>query len=154
MKCRQYFFFVLTFLSGTAAYGGAWGVGSFENDDALDWVYELEESSGFSALSAALRPVATDKGYIDAPSGSYAIAAAEALAALIGEAPDGLPEEVLDWVKRQDQRPSGELLAEARKALKVVLDENRSELAQLWGDDSHYYKMWRTHLESLSERLK
>ena len=32
---------------------GAWGTGSFENDDAMDWVYELEES-GVSFLKETL----------------------------------------------------------------------------------------------------
>ena len=39
---------------------GAWGAGSFENDDAMDWVYELEEE-GLEAVTAALKAVAAAK---------------------------------------------------------------------------------------------
>ena len=36
---------------------GAWGAGSFENDESLDWLDELEER-GEAALRDALEPVA------------------------------------------------------------------------------------------------
>ena len=33
---------------------GAWGTAAFDNDDASDWVYELEKD-GIAAVEAALR---------------------------------------------------------------------------------------------------
>lgn len=36
---------------------GAWGPGSFENDDAMDWVTELEDYATDSLIIAALNTV-------------------------------------------------------------------------------------------------
>ena len=61
---------------------GAWGCGSFENDDAVDWVYEFE-SSGVAAVASALEHVSSiaEDEYLEAPEASAAIAAAEIVAA-------------------------------------------------------------------------
>lgn len=46
---------------------GAWGYGSFENDDALDWLAELED---VSQLEEALDAVITNGGeYIETGDG-------------------------------------------------------------------------------------
>ena len=51
---------------------GAWGHGPFDNDDAGDWVFELEDS-GVSALRSALQ---LDGGYVEAPEAAAGVAAA------------------------------------------------------------------------------
>ena len=60
---------------------GAWGAGPFENDDAMDWAIDLEESGDVGFVVEALRAAESD-GYLDAPEGSVTIAAAEVVAAL------------------------------------------------------------------------
>jgi hypothetical protein len=55
--------------------GGAWGPGSFENDDALDWASEFNLNPRVAVLVETLRVVA-EALYIEAPDGSAAIAAA------------------------------------------------------------------------------
>jgi hypothetical protein len=62
---------------------GAWGFGSFDNDDAADWIFELEESSGVTALVSAFKAIKPDR-YLEAPECSVALAAAEVVAALRG----------------------------------------------------------------------
>ena len=37
---------------------GAWGHGSFENDGAADWVYELETAEDLAVVISALKRVA------------------------------------------------------------------------------------------------
>ena len=56
---------------------GACGCGSFENDDAADWVYEFE-SSGVVAAASALEHVSSivEDEYLETPEASAAIAAA------------------------------------------------------------------------------
>ena len=39
---------------------GAWGAGSFENDDAMDWVAGLTQESGDAVLREALAPARDD----------------------------------------------------------------------------------------------
>ena len=36
---------------------GAWDFGPFDNDDAGDWLYDLEKSSDTSVIAEALRKV-------------------------------------------------------------------------------------------------
>lgn len=49
------------------AWAGAWGVGSFENDDSLDWVLELQRASGPQLLVSTLQRVDQKSKYIEAP---------------------------------------------------------------------------------------
>jgi len=113
---------------------GAWGARSFENDDALDWVWELQESSDDSVVRAALAAV-RDDGQVEAPEAACACAAAEVVAAAAGAPAEWLPEEVTAWVASHGPAVAG-LRAEAHTAVQQVA--TRSELQELWaetGDD-------------------
>jgi len=113
---------------------GAWGGRSFENDDALDWVWELEESDDDSVVRAALVGVHGD-GEVEAPEAACACAAAEVVAAAAGAPADWLPDEVKTWVAAHGAAVAG-LRPEAHAAVQRVAQ--RSELQELWaeaGDD-------------------
>ena len=47
---------------------GAWGVGTFENDDASDWVYQLEEAGDLDLVEVTLQAAADPEAYLEAPS--------------------------------------------------------------------------------------
>ena len=133
---------------------GTWGVNAFENDTALDWVWELEESEDLSVVVAALEgPLADDADeYLEAPVCEMALAAAEIVAALKGHPPEKLPLEADDWVKRNRGRlkVDQELIETAHDAIaRVVAD---SELRELW-DESEELAAWEKALESLQKRL-
>ena len=64
---------------------GAWGRGSFDNDDAADWALELEAADNLLPLADAFD---LPTGYLEAPDGCIALAAAEVLLALAGKARD------------------------------------------------------------------
>lgn len=133
---------------------GTWGVNAFENDTALDWVWELEESEDLSVVMAALEgPLADDADeYLEAPVCEMALAAAEIVAALKGHPPEKLPPEADDWVKRNRGRlkVDQELIETAHDAIaRVVAD---SELRELW-DESEELAAWEKALESLQKRL-
>lgn len=70
---------------------GAWGSGSFDNDDALDWVNDLEGSKGTAVIEFALQAVLDESDYLEAPECSAALCAAEVVAALKGAPGQGLP---------------------------------------------------------------
>ena len=59
---------------------GAWGLGIFDNDSALDWVYDLVESTGTTVLREAFDNVINGEEYIDVDFGSAAVAAASIIA--------------------------------------------------------------------------
>jgi len=139
---------------GQNALAGAWDMGSFDNDDALDWVYELESTSDLSAIITALTAVANNDSYIQAPTGSAAVAAAEVVAALLGNAHPQLPPEVVAWVDGRSLSKDNELVGLAKKAIAAVQHPTKSELAQLWGESGEYLADWKAGLSDLDQRLQ
>ena len=127
---------------------GAWEAGPFENDTALDWVADLERT-GAQAVRTALS-VAAD-GYVEAPLGEEAVAAAEVVASALGEPGQNLPEPVRRWLATN----AGEILRDdvtlARGAIKRVVSED-SELKELWIDDAED-EFWPKAMEDLQRRL-
>ena len=146
-------FFAISFLSQNAL-AGAWDMGSFDNDDALDWVYELESTSDLSAIITALTAVASNDSYIQAPTGSVAIAAAEVVAALRGNAHPQLPPEIVAWIDGRSLAKDDELVSLAKKAIAAVQHPTKSELAQLWGESGQYLADWKAGLSDLDQRLQ
>lgn len=130
---------------------GAWGIGSFDNDDALDWVIELEAADDSAILDAAFNTILDDTAqYLDAPDCCSAIAAAEVVAALLGKPDDALPEDVQVWVSA---RPAIDdtLTARARQALASILKV--SELKELW-EEVDEYDQWLAAVNGLIGRLR
>jgi Domain of unknown function (DUF4259) len=79
---------------------GAWDFGPFDNDNALDWVWDLEESSDTSVLVEAFeRVTGIGEEYLESDECCEAIVAAEVVAALKGRPLAKLPEGVKDWVE-------------------------------------------------------
>lgn len=95
MKISKWLTMFALAVASSSVYGGAWGPGAFENDDALDWTWELESSRGSSVLVSAFERVVSSAGYIEAPDCSAAIAAAEVVAALRAKPHAQLPENVV-----------------------------------------------------------
>lgn len=130
---------------------GAWGPGSFDNDDARDWLEICLESEGsalvYSALQAVVRP-----GVIDATEGARAIAAAEVVAAAKGQPSDVLTKEASAWLSRQPKQDIAKLVSLARRALSRVKDPQYSELQQLWSESKD--EQWTNKIAELEARLQ
>ena len=129
---------------------GAWGHGPFENDDAGDWICELEDSNDFSVVEAALEAVArpgTDT--LEAPDCSTAVAAAEVVAASLGHPVAGLPEEAVAWVAGRKAAPP-RIVGLAKKALAAI--KSKSELRDLW-EESDGFDEWSKSVSDLEARL-
>jgi Domain of unknown function (DUF4259) len=128
---------------------GAWGSGPFENDDAGDWVYDLEGADDFALVRDAL-DVAGSR-YLDAGEGAAAVAAAVVVAAAFDPTGvDGVPEAVTAWLDDHARHvdPGDRRLATA--ALDRVVGE-RSELAELW-DEAPDGPAWREGIATLKAR--
>lgn len=130
---------------------GAWGSGSFENDTALDWLFELEESDDDAAIRSALDHAATlpETAELDSDYASCALAAAEVVAAARGIALDDLPDEVTAWVEERRDVVGEDLVALALQAVMRV--QTNSELLELWQEagDSE----WADSVAGLQSRL-
>ena len=123
----------LVLLLSLEAHAGAWGEGSFENDDALDWATECSDSKDTAPVARALNAVLKSE-YIEAPEASAAIAAAEVVAAAIGKPSANIPSELRGWIHRQPPQKLVQLAPLAKKALVRIQDPAVSELTQLWSE--------------------
>lgn len=129
---------------------GAWDAGNFDNDDAMDWLAELE-AEGLAAVDGALQSVlAGANDYLEAPTCCAGLAAAEVVAALRGKPVGRPPEALTAWVVRHAARPSAELTASARAAVEAILA--RSELRELW-QESDEFEEWTSAVGDLARRL-
>lgn len=143
--------FVIAFLICGIFLAGAWGPGSFENDDALDWVHLCAESKNSVVVGSALETALQPEG-LQAPEGAAAIAAAEVVAAAKGKPSARLPKEVRDWLNHQPKEEIAKYAPLARKALVKVKDPSVSELAQIWKESTG--KQWASTVAELETRLK
>jgi hypothetical protein len=140
------------FLVPTLARAGAWGPGSFENDDALDWAAKCAGSSGTKMISAALE-IAGRTAYLEAPEASSAIAAAEIVAAARGKPLATLPEELRRWLQRQSQADIVGFTTIALNVVESIANSPGSELQELW-KESKQYASWQRNMQDLLERLQ
>ncbi|AWH38095.1 hypothetical protein C1929_15675 [Stenotrophomonas sp. ZAC14D1_NAIMI4_6] len=133
---------------------GAWGSGTFENDDACDLVCDLRESTDLSLLEDALRTAAETDEDLDAGDGSKALAAAEVILALLGNPSPAIAEEedLQAWMKANPQRPTAALLALAERAVQQVTAED-SELRELW-DEADSLDEWMAEVNTLQAGLR
>jgi hypothetical protein len=127
---------------------GAWGAGAFENDDAADWVIELEASDNADVLRRALSLEVG--GYVELPEGAIAVAAAEVVATGLGRPGSGLPSEVIAWTTAHASSIGADERQLALDALDRVLAP-ASEIAELWAEAND--PEWRDGVLSLRQRL-
>ena len=129
---------------------GAWGVGTFENDEASDWVYRLEDTGDFTLVRDTLVAAAEPSGYLESATGSSALAAAEVVAAMAGRPAPDLPEEVRAWVADHRTALTPDLRTLAIRALDQVAAD--SELKELWAE-SDESEAWADRLQELRGRI-
>jgi hypothetical protein len=132
---------------------GTWGVGPFDNDNALDWADGLKDKSDLSYIEAALDKVLSSGGsYLEAPDAQEAIAAAEAVARLQGNAAREAYSQTVDaWVSQISVKPSSQLTEKAQRTLQRIQHEP-SELLELW-QESADAKAWKDSVAALASRI-
>lgn len=123
---------------------GSWGMDPFDNDDAGDWSWILEDGAGPEAVREALAAGATSTDELTA-------APAVAAAALVGaawEVPVVLPDAMQEWLAAQDTASVRALAEGAVAALDKILAD--SELADTWDEQGDG---WRTQTEALRDGI-
>jgi len=128
---------------------GAWNPGPFDNDEASDFIEDLAEAPDWRTVVQMLDHVTKLAGYLEAPEGQIAVAAAAIVAAAVGEATI-LPDDRQALKAALGAPPSG-AVALARSALARVVAP-ASELDELWqeGDD---HDAWLTQIAALQMTL-
>jgi hypothetical protein len=129
-----------------------WGIGSFENDAALDWLYDFGVND-FRLIDRTLAGVAAMQvvDELEADEACEVLAAAECVAAAAGFPAANLPLEVVNWVAANSPiQVKGEYVRMARTAVSHV--RTRSELKSLW-TETEDYEAWDTAVADLQARL-
>src|SRR4051812_1470263 len=105
---------------------GTWGVLAFDNDDANDWAYGLDETDDLSLVESAFQAVEDADEYLEAPDACNALAACEVLARLNGKQgyENSYTEKVDQWVIAHPLSPSPALLRQASAVIDRILGEH------------------------------
>jgi hypothetical protein len=133
---------------------GGWGTGSFENEDARNFLGRLN-SLGIDDLRPILARAADQDDYLEAPESSIAVAAAEVVAALVVAAKkeassSAAPREIVDWTSKNQAGAPPDLVDLAGRAVERV--RTNSELKDLWLE-AEGLNEWSGALRDLKERL-
>lgn len=133
---------------------GAWGIGSFDNDDAADFLADVTESGDLSFIREVLDNVLASTEYVEAPDACQAIVASEILAAALGRPTPAAQqeEEIGRWVARVRPTVDNELAVQAGDALDRILDQN-SELRELW-EETEEFPEWQATVAELGRQLQ
>lgn len=132
---------------------GAWGIGVFENDTALDWLADFM-TNDFRLIDRTLAGVAAmqDVDFLDADEACEVLAAAECVAAAAGLPSADLLDEITDWVAvNQPIQVKPEYVRMAVTAVARV--RTQSELQALWAETDEYLA-WITAVADLQTRLQ
>jgi hypothetical protein len=128
---------------------GAWGTGAFENDDAADWLAELESAEDDAPLLVAFDAALVD-GYLELPEAGAAVAAAEVVAGMLGSPAANSPEFVMRWISQHRNRLRPGTAQRARGAVTRVASD--SEMRDLWVE-SESASAWEAAIADLQRRL-
>ena len=127
----------------------AWASGPFDNDEAMDFVSDLAEAPDWRTVVQMLDHVTKQAGYLEAPEGEIAVAAAAIVAASVGVVTI-LPDSHRDLKAALGAAPDG-VVSLARSALARVVAP-ASELDEFWqeGED---HDAWLTQIAALQATL-
>jgi hypothetical protein len=130
-----------------------WGTGSFENEDAQNFLGRLN-SVGVGDLRQMLARAA-DRDRLEERVSGAVVAAAEVVAALVASAKDetsspATPRQIFDWIGANKSEVPPDLVGLARRAVERV--RTNSELKDLWLE-AEGLNEWSAALRGLEERL-
>ena len=133
-----------------------WGTGSFENEDAQNFLGELKSLQP-DDLRSRLARAADQESYLEAKESTVAIAAAETIAALVEteDSPESAvpPPQILDWIKQNRPAITPDLPQFRDLATRAVERvRTNSELKDLWLE-AEGLNEWSKALRDLQQRL-
>ena len=129
---------------------GTWGIGTFDDDTACDWLDEFAEEPSVEFLQQTL--AAPDDGYLELDQCTAFLAAAEIIAGVVAGPRPGLPKVALGVIASLAPDAVGPLRSLASQKVRRVLAEN-SELRELWEENKTEFPTWREGALDLCLRL-
>ncbi|CAN5610481.1 hypothetical protein BH11BAC2_BH11BAC2_24370 [soil metagenome] len=130
---------------------GTWGFGNLENDGALDWLQDFSDEPNNIKFNSAFLLIMDNDEYIEATDCEEALAAAEVIAAIEGNACAGFPEEDLELILKAEMQLNPDHKKMALLAIEKIA--SHSELKELWEESEDGMK-WYESLKDLQHRLK
>jgi hypothetical protein len=136
---------------------GAWGHGYFEDDAALDFMADIEESKNPKKIINKALDVAIDADYLENDEGNAVIISATYIdrqlnGSTFSEADRDEPLDVDTFPNRYPDVDFSDLRGKVVQALQRLLGEE-SELKELWKENEEDYPNWRQGVEQLIQRL-
>lgn len=132
---------------------GTWGIKTFENDCALDWISEFQEEKNLSLVAIKFFEVikeAIEKPdeLLDSDLATEALASAELVSALLDAPSDELPVKVIKWLEKKKTTFDKGLISMFNEIVKNTdFDE---DFKLIWKDYSKEEK-WGFVLNCLSD---
>ena len=125
--------------------------GIFDNDDAMDWIYDLQEEGSLADVNEALDLIVRSHANpLDLTDSRIALAAGEIVAAMNGDTSPELPEEAEDWLIGK-LVASESLRSKAEEAIRKIV--KNSELIDYWADRDQL-QAWENIVNDLIRRLE
>ncbi len=130
---------------------GSWGLGTFDDDIACDWVEDLYDSDPLAFFVQCLD--LTGLNELDYLACIGVVCTAESIHALLRQPREGLPEAVCRWAERHSDLDVMPLLPDVIAGLRRVMDRH-SELHLRWEDNEEMYHRWMDQMYDLIRRLE
>ena len=130
---------------------GSWGLGTFEDDIACDWLEDLQESDPIAFFAHCLD--LSDLQYVEFLACVGVVCTAEIIHALICEPRTGLPAAALQWLGEHQGLNVVPFISDTITGLRRVLGPD-SEMRELWEDNDAMHDAWLIQMSDLLKRLE
>lgn len=132
---------------------GAWGVKVFDDDTALDFIYELKETKSIvKKMTKHFKKVIKAK-YLEHDDAQYVLVSAVIIdTAINGNTYFESNDEFLPWVLSLNKKDFEKLKNMAVQAITRVLSD-KSELKELWEENDEQYNLWKNDKLDIQKRL-
>jgi hypothetical protein len=132
---------------------GAWGLRSFQNDDAMDWLHKLYRTDDFTLVEKTLqRILEPPRGWCQFAVELEALAAAEIVASYLGHGPPEKAGQGLEeWVRAHKDWFTPEIAVLARQVVAAIRTD--SELKRN-GTNPVSQAEWLEAVADLERRLQ
>jgi hypothetical protein len=141
---------------------GAWGVGNFENDSALDWIQDfLDSPDKIKTLKNIIELANNRQGLfakvfnrdseLEEPDASAVLVSCEIISVFLGKPSFDLQDDLKDWAINNQLKIDSTLVNNALRAISLV--KNNSELKVLW-EETNDFELWLKEVDNLETRLE
>jgi hypothetical protein len=140
------------FLCSDPALAGGWAADTLSNDNASDLLGQIVTNGGVEAIRSALDATLIAASPVNDEIASRALAAAEMVAAMVGNPSRYLPTSCKEWAALHSKDANGYLIESAIRAIdRVVKDSEMLELMKEGGAKN--LQDWQASATNLQARL-